>query len=137
MTKEEVLEFCKKLRQEFPAGFMRIEECDRVKSYPWRDSPAMLADRFQKLSDYMGFTLGEDFTPEEAIEATKAYVKSFGDDYQNSGMRTQKYFIFKKTRDEDGSVDYVSDLMTMIWLVRDGVDVGNMRKNKDWTTQIV
>lgn len=90
------------LREIFPKG--RKEGT----TYMWRSTTAEVAKKLKTLVIKYKFT----FTDEQAIEATKAYVESFGGNYKL--MRLLKYFILKAVRDEDGNIEVVSEFMNLI-----------------------
>lgn len=94
-------------------------------NYLWRCNTVEITKRLKLLIGKYHF----NFTPEQAIQATKRYVSSFNGDY--SRMRLLKYFIIKAEKDIDGNTNVISDMMTMI----ENEDQEN--SNKDWTTNLV
>ena len=71
-------------------------------TYMWRDSTAVIARKLKTLVvkyDYQ-------FTEEQAIKATKAYVESFNGDY--TYMQLLKYFILKSLPDGEIKSDFMS-----------------------------
>ena len=73
-------------------------------SYSWRDNGSVIEQKLKTLIAMHGFT----FTEQEAIDATKEYVASFGED--KTHMHLLKYFILRT--DKDGNID--SPFMTII-----------------------
>lgn len=71
----------------FPKGNKESEG----RSYPWRLSLSATVARLKKLVE----DTGEDFSDEDALRATKAYVLKKSSDVTH--MRLLKYFIFKNT----------------------------------------
>lgn len=96
-----------KMRELFPQG-MKPET-----SHLWRSSTKIVAERLAKLYDD-GYT----FTEEEALEATKAYVKAKS---SSPYMRILKYFVWKYQTDDSGRQALDSELYTWIEQIRDGV----------------
>lgn len=101
-------ELARKMIDCFPKGQKEMEG----RSYPWRLSPSMTVLRLNKLVE----KTGEEFSDEDAVRATKAYVASFGPE-RIRFMKLLKYFIFKEK--EDG---LESDLLTWIETVKDMTD---------------
>ena len=73
-------------------------------SYSWRDNGSVIEQKLKTLIAMHGFT----FTEQEAIDATKEYIASFGED--KTHMHLLKYFILRT--DKDGNID--SPFMTII-----------------------
>ena len=86
------------LKELFPKGY-------KDGKYAWRGSTQTVADRLAVMESKFG-----EFSDEQAIEATKRYVKAY-DNGNEPGMRILPYFIIKLRR-EDGTL--VSDLMSYI-----------------------
>lgn len=93
-------------------------------NYLWRSNTVEIARRLKVLIGKYKF----EFTPEQAIEATKNYVASFNGDYRM--MRLLKYFIFKLERDAEGNTIVVSDMMSLI-------ENEGQETNQNWTTTLV
>ena len=81
-SEERCTQLAEKLREIFPAGKKPGY------AYTWRDSVSCIADRLKKF-----FLKYGEYTDEQVIEATKAYVASFNGNYQY--MQLLKYFIWK------------------------------------------
>jgi hypothetical protein len=77
-------------------------------TYLWRGSVAEIAKKLKTLV----VKYGCKFTKEQAINATKEYVKSFNGNYTK--MRLLKYFIVKLDKDFDGNINFVSEMMSII-----------------------
>ena len=91
-----------KLRDLYPPG--RKEGTN----YMWKGTTAEIARKLKTLVVKYHY----NFTDEEAIKATEAYIKSFNGNYRL--MRLLKYFILKAEKDEDGNTDIKSELMNYI-----------------------
>lgn len=112
---KEFKELADKLKELFPKGKKAGT------TYMWRDSTAVIARKLKTLVvkyDYQ-------FTEEQAIKATKAYVESFNGDY--TYMQLLKYFILKSL--PDGEIK--SDFMSYIENEGDENNMGN-----DWNTSL-
>lgn len=112
---KEFKELAEKLKEIFPKGKKAGT------TYMWRDSTAVIARKLKTLVvkyDYQ-------FTEEQAIKATKAYVESFNGDY--TYMQLLKYFILKTM--PDGEIR--SDFMSYIENEGHEDDIG-----KDWNTSL-
>lgn len=81
-SEERCTQLAEKLREIFPAGKKPGY------AYTWRDSVSCIADRLKKFFMKYG-----EYTDEQVIEATKAYVASFNGNY--TYMQLLKYFIWK------------------------------------------
>jgi hypothetical protein len=93
---KEFRELADKLKELFPKGKKAGT------TYMWRDSTAVIARKLKTLVvkyDYQ-------FTEEQAIRATKAYVESFNGDY--TYMQLLKYFILKSLPDGEIKSDFMS-----------------------------
>lgn len=93
---KEFRELADKLKELFPKGKKAGT------TYMWRDSTAVIARKLKTLVvkyDYQ-------FTEEQAINATKAYVESFNGDY--TYMQLLKYFILKSLPDGEIKSDFMS-----------------------------
>lgn len=93
---KEFKELADKLKELFPKGKKSGT------TYMWRDSTAVIARKLKTLVvkyDYQ-------FTEEQAIKATKAYVESFNGDY--TYMQLLKYFILKSLPDGEIKSDFMS-----------------------------
>ena len=81
-SEDRYTQLAEKLREIFPAGKKPGY------AYTWRDSPSCIADRLKKFFMKYG-----EYSDEQVIEATKAYVASFNGNY--TYMQLLKYFIWK------------------------------------------
>lgn len=97
MSKEDIIELAKELRELFPTG-----KKPGTNNY-WRGNVAEIRDRLIVFFDKHG-----NFDKELIIKATKKYVDSFDGD--TTLMRTLKYFISKRNHD----MSYSYDLLTYI-----------------------
>lgn len=82
-------------------------------SYLWRGNLQMISQRLAQLYEKSG----ADFTDDEALAATEAYVKDHAKD--QSYMRILKYFIFKNQAGGYGN-EIDSDLLSWIENIRSG-----------------
>ena len=82
-------------------------------SYLWRGNLPMITLRLKQLWE----RAKADFTDEEALEATKAYVADHAND--QSYMRVLKFFIFKNQSNGFGN-EFDSDLLSWIDNIRNG-----------------
>ena len=108
----------KKMQEEYPKG--RKEGTN----YMWRGTIVEIVRKLKTLIGRYNIT----FTEEQAINATREYVKSFNGNYTK--MRLLKYFILKAERDADGNINLTSDFMALIENEGQG-------DNKDWTTNLI
>lgn len=116
----EFIELANKLRELYPAGKKEGT------TYTWRGTTAEVAKKLKTLVAKYGYS----FTPEQAINATKEYIRSFNGDYQK--MRLLKYFILKSVVDADGNVNVISELMDLI------ENEGQLEaERKDWMSTMV
>lgn len=106
------------LRELFPKGY-------KDGKYAWRGSTKIIADRLAIAESKFG-----EFSDEQAIEATKRYVKAY-DNGNEPGMRILPYFIIKAKK-EDGLTELVSDLMSYI----ENKDIGNNVNDDSWTREM-
>ena len=81
-SEERCTQLAEKLREIFPAGKKPGY------AYTWRDSVSCITDRLKKFFMKYG-----EYSDEQVIEATKAYVASFNGNY--TYMQLLKYFIWK------------------------------------------
>lgn len=81
-SEERCKQLAEKLREIFPAGKKPGY------AYTWRDSVSCITDRLKKFFMKYG-----EYSDEQVIEATKAYVASFNGNY--TYMQLLKYFIWK------------------------------------------
>ena len=81
-SEERCTQLAEQLREIFPSGKKPGY------AYTWRDSISCIADRLKKFFMKYG-----NYTDEQVIEATKAYVASFNGNY--TYMQLLKYFIWK------------------------------------------
>lgn len=112
---KEFKELAEKLKEIFPKGKKAGT------TYMWRDSTAVIAKKLKTLVVKYDY----EFTEEQALKATKAYVESFNGDY--TYMQLLKYFILKTM--PDGEIR--SDFMSYIENEGHEDDIG-----KDWNTSL-
>lgn len=93
---KEFKELAEKLKEIFPKGKKAGT------TYMWRDSTAVIARKLKTLVVKYDY----EFTEEQALKATKAYVESFNGDY--TYMQLLKYFILKTTPDGEIRSDFMS-----------------------------
>lgn len=115
---EEFNRVAEKMKEVFPDGRKPGT------TYYWKDSTAVIARKLKTLVAKFNFK----FTEEQAITATKEYVKSFNGDYQY--MQLLKYFILK-TDNHTGELR--SDFMSII---ENGNQQDNLGLNDSWLTEI-
>lgn len=124
-SEERCTQLAEKLREIFPAGKKPGY------AYTWRDSVSCIADRLKKFFMKYG-----EYTDEQVIEATKAYVASFNGNY--TYMQLLKYFIWKnKVTGEEvirgrivGEVERQSQLAAWI------EDTPEKSTNADWEIEL-
>jgi len=88
---EEYTEIAKAMQEVYPKGYKQT----KMGKYPWRDSIGILTRKLGKLKELFPYI---SFTLEEAVDATKRYVASFGND--TTYMATLKYFILSEKEEE-------------------------------------
>ena len=115
---EEFNRVAEKMKEVFPDGRKPGT------TYYWKDSTAVIARKLKTLVAKFNFK----FTEEQAITATREYVKSFNGDYQY--MQLLKYFILK-TDNHTGELR--SDFMSII---ENGNQQDNLGLNDSWLTEI-
>lgn len=93
---KEFRELAEKLKELFPKGKKAGT------TYMWRDSTAVIARKLKTLVVKYDY----EFTEEQALKATKAYVESFNGDY--TYMQLLKYFILKSLPDGEIKSDFMS-----------------------------
>jgi hypothetical protein len=101
-NKLEFEELANKLREIFPKGKKPGT------TYMWRDTTAVIAKKLKILVTKYNC----NFTEEQAIKATQAYVNSFGGNYKY--MQLLKYFILKTPTNASGDVELRSDFMSYV-----------------------
>lgn len=121
VTKYETL--AEKMRELFPKGKKPGT------NYMWRDSIAVIAKRLKSVQMKYKACHGTEFTEEQALNATKAYVESFNGDYRY--MQLLKYFISKSTI-VAGAIEENSQLMS--YIENAGPD---NNPDRDWTSMLV
>ena len=94
-------------------------------TYLWRGSTAEIAKKLKTLVAKYNF----QFTDEQAIKATKAYVDAFNGNYAK--MRLLKYFILKSEKDADNNINVISELMTLI------ENENQLTQDEDWTSVLI
>lgn len=92
----------------------------------WRGYRGGISEKLQKL-----LVTGNDFTDDEAIEATKAYVTGFNGMYTD--MRCLQYFLGKREL-VGGEVKVSCDFMTYVEDIRNNPQQVNM--SKDWEVEL-
>jgi hypothetical protein len=121
VTEERCVKLAESLREIFPAGKKPGY------AYTWRDSVSCITDRLKKFFMKYG-----EYSDEQIIQATKAYVDSFNGNY--TYMQLLKYFIWKnKVTGEEvvrgrivGEVEKQSQLAAWI------EDAPEKTVNNDW-----
>ena len=124
-SEERCVQLAEKLREIFPSGKKPGY------AYTWRDSVSCIADRLKKFFMKYG-----DYSDEQVIEATKAYVASFNGNY--TYMQLLKYFIWKnKVTGEEvvrgrvvGEVERQSQLAAWI------EDTPDKKTSADWDIEL-
>lgn len=116
-------EMADKMRNLFPKGKKPGT------NYMWRDSVAIIAKRLKAVQRKYKEVHGCEFTQEQAINATKAYVESFNGDYRY--MQLLKYFISKAVV-VNGVVEESSQLMS--YIENEGPD---NNPDRDWTSTLI
>ena len=122
---ERCTKLAEQLREIFPAGKKPGY------AYTWRDSVSCIADRLKKFFMKYG-----EYSDEQIIEATKAYVASFNGNY--TYMQLLKYFIWKnKVTGEEvvrgrvvGEVERQSQLAAWI------EDTPDKKTSADWEIEL-
>lgn len=121
VTKYERL--AEKMRELFPKGKKPGT------NYMWRDSISVIAKRLKTVQMKYKECHGVEFTEEQALNATKAYVESFNGDYRY--MQLLKYFISKSVV-VAGAVEENSQLMS--YIENEGLD---NNPDRDWTSTLI
>ena len=107
---EELLELAQKMRELYPQGKMK-DRYGRPTPYYYRCNNSEVVKKLKKF-----FTIFDNVSDEEILDATKRYVASFQGNY--TGMRLIKYFILKDdvkpSEDGQGHVEQISDLATFL-----------------------
>ena len=124
-SEERCKQLAETLREIFPAGKKPGY------AYTWRDSVSCITDRLKKFFMKYG-----EYSDEQVIEATKAYVASFNGNYQY--MQLLKYFIWKnKVTGEEvvrgrvvGEVERQSQLAAWI------EDTPDKKTSADWEIEL-
>ena len=102
---EDLAKLASQMRELFPKGF-------KIGSAAWRGNIRELTLRLQKFYELYG----NNYSPEQILDATKRYVNHFNGDYTK--MRILKYFILKHDPQmgEDGikHVEDISDLANFL-----------------------
>ena len=121
-----LLELAKKMRELYPQGKMR-DRYGRPTPYYYRCNNSEVVKKLKKF-----FTIFDNVSDEEILDATKRYVASFQGNY--TGMRLIKYFILKDdvkpSEDGQGHVEQISDLATFLENKESGEDGVNTQE--DW-----
>lgn len=116
---ERISYLAKELRNIFPEGKKEGT------AYQWRGSTLLIMRRLNMFFH----KYGEDYSDEEIINATKAYVDGFNGNYRF--MRILKYFIYKEGFNANGEVESTSDLLEYI------ENAGQESLNSDWASTLV
>ena len=123
---EELLELAKQMRELYPQGKMK-DRYGRPTPYYYRCNNSEVVKKLKKF-----FTIFDNVSDEEILDATKRYVASFQGNY--TGMRLIKYFILKDdvkpSEDGQGHVEQISDLATFLENKESGEDGVNTQE--DW-----
>lgn len=90
----------------------------------WAEGTALIVKRLKAFFK----KYGEEYTDEQIISATEAYVKSFNGNY--AYMRTLKYFIWAEKANKAGEVESTSDLLTFI------ENAGEENQDRDWSAEL-
>lgn len=98
-------------------------------NYMWRDSISIIAKRLKAVQRKYKEVHKCEFTEEQALNATRAYVESFNGDYRY--MQLLKYFISKAVI-VNGVVEENSQLMS--YIENEGPD---NNPDRDWTVTLV
>lgn len=112
---ERLTNLAKALQNEFPEG-------KKDSKYYWRDSTKIIAQRLAMFIERYG-----DYSDEDFIAATRAYVSSYNGNY--AYMQLLKYFIYKKdkaTGDENSQLSSYLDNLN-----------SESPQERDWTTNLV
>jgi hypothetical protein len=114
---ERIDKLAEQLKNIFPKG-----KKDGTNLY-WAEGKTFIKKRLKNFfSKY-----GNEYTDEQIINATKAYVSSFNGNYKI--MRVLKYFIYKEEKGIDGKINSTSDLVNTI----ENADQENL--DTDWTSR--
>lgn len=109
-----------KLQEVYPDG---VKQGTRLK---WRDSQDVISTKLKKLLEK-----GAEFTDEEAVNATKAYVSGFNGRYEH--MRVLKYFLSKNEL-KGGDYEYSCDFMSYVEDLRN--NNGKTVPANDWDIEL-
>lgn len=91
----------------------------------WAEGTALIVKRLRIFFK----KYGEEYTDEQIISATEAYVKSFNGNY--AYMRTLKYFIWAEKTNRAGEIESTSDLLTFM------ENAGEENIGNNWADQLV
>ena len=119
-NQDKFISIANKLRELFPKGNKAGT------NYSWRGSTAEIAKKLKNLV----VKYKCNFTEDEAVEATKAYIDSFNGNYKY--MKLLKYFLLKTPVNNNGDVEVESEFMT--YLENKG-EMGEYN-NPNWTTDL-
>lgn len=123
VTNQEVLDRCASLAPKLMALYPMGNKPGT--SLKWRGSEKIVAERLCKLINE-----GNEFTDEEAINATKNYVSAFNGMYTQ--MRILPYFLWKN-RVVGGEVDKACDFMSYVEDLRTN---NNSSQTPDWDVKL-
>lgn len=122
-TEEELMELAKAIRVKFPAGKMS----DGV-TY-WKQSPKDISNKLLKFFE----EYDDDYTKEEILAATDAYIKKFEMNVSHSGMRCSKYFILKNLPNGEQT----SELDNELCKLRDMESGEDVPTDTFWHNQVI
>lgn len=108
-TDEELLELAKQMREIYPQGKMK-NRYGQLTPYYYRCNNGEVVKKLKKF-----FSIYDDVSNEDILDATRRYVASFQGNYTN--MRLIKYFILKddvKPTEDGNHVEQISDLATFL-----------------------
>lgn len=115
-------ELASKLMEVYPSGLK-----PGIKGVSWRGSHFEIKTRLQKLQELTG----QELDTELAVEATKQYIASFGDN--TTYMPILKYFIFKNEI-KDGHYEFKSELLANMDTIASGGTIE--KKDTDWISEL-
>lgn len=123
---ERYTQLAEQLREIFPSGKKPGY------AYTWRDSVSCIADRLKKFFMKYG-----EYSDEQVIEATKAYVASFNGNY--TYMQLLKYFIWKNkvTGEEVVRGRIVCEVERQSQLAAWIEDTPDKKNNEDWDVTLL
>lgn len=99
MSKEDMLELAKKMKEMFPKGFM-------MDGIPWTEGPLLIVQRLEGFIRRFG-----NYPAEDIEKATERYVSA---KRNTPYMKSLKNFIYKEVEQSDGTTDLQSDLYNFL-----------------------